>query len=244
MERAAWLKQMQDKVKAIYDHVSPEYWEKFGGYPNEIHKKYLKKFLGRMTPGSILLSAACGAGRYDGILLEAGHRVVGIDQSVGMLERARERFPEVSYKVMRLQEMDFQEVFDGVVCIDAMEHVCPEDWPIILGRFREALKSSGLLYFSMASRDHWLEEVEAAYQRAKERGMPVVFGELVDEVEEAYEQAKALEPAEVPVDLFDVAAYHYCPSLEQVRTWIEQAGLAFEEEGVGSGYDHFLVSKR
>ncbi len=92
MERAEWLKQMRDKAEALYDHLSPGYWEKFGLYANETHREYLQKFLERVAPRSTLLSAACGAGRYDGMLLEAGHSVVGIDQSAGMLARAREHF--------------------------------------------------------------------------------------------------------------------------------------------------------
>jgi SAM-dependent methyltransferase len=220
MERAEWLKQMRDKAEALYDHLSPEYWAKFGLYANETHREYLQKFLGRVAPRSTLLSAACGAGRYDGMLLEAGHSVVGIDQSAGMLARARGRFPEVRYEKLGLQEMDFWEVFDGVICVDAMEHVCPEDWPGILRGFREALKPGGVLYFTMPSADLW-----------------------ADEVEEAYEQVKALEPSVVSNELADVAAYHYCPSLEQVRAWIGQAGLTIEEEGRGSGYEHFVVRR-
>jgi SAM-dependent methyltransferase len=244
MERGEWLRQMRDKAEALYDHLSPEYWVTFGLYANETHREYLQNFLELIAPRSILLSAACGAGRYDGMLLEAGHRVVGIDQSAGMLARARERFPEVWYEKMGLQEMDFRETFDGVACIDAMEHVCPEDWPVILRGFREALKPGGVLYFTMASADLWADEVEQAYQRAKERGLPVVFGEVVDEVEEAYEQMKALAPSAVPNELADVAAYHYCPWLAQVRAWIGEAGLAIEQEGRGDGYEHLVVRKR
>jgi len=84
MERVEWLKQMRDKAEALYDHLSPLYWVKFGRYANETHREYLQKFLRRVAPRSVLLSAACGAGRYDGMLLEAGHSVVGIDQSAGM----------------------------------------------------------------------------------------------------------------------------------------------------------------
>ena len=69
------------------------------------------------------------------MLLEAGHSVVGIDQSAGMLARAREHFPEAQYEKISLQEMDFREAFDGIICMDAMEHVCPEDWPGILRKF-------------------------------------------------------------------------------------------------------------
>jgi len=122
MERAEWLQQMQDKLEVLYDHLSPGYCQKFGLYPNEAHREYVQKFLELVPPRSTLLSAARGAGRYDGILLEAGHSVVGIDQSAEMLARAKERFPEARYEKMALQDMDFQEAFDGATCIDAMEH--------------------------------------------------------------------------------------------------------------------------
>ena len=244
MERTEWLEQMRDKAEALYDHLSPKYWVTFGLAANETHREYLQKFLERVAPRSTLLSAACGAGRYDGMLLEAGHSVMGIDQSAGMLARAREHFPEARYEKMSLQEINFREAFDGVICMDAMEHVCPEDWPGILRRFREALKPGGVLYFTVDMTGADKDKVEEAYERAKAHGLPVVFGEVADEVEEAYERVKALGPAEVSGELSDPAVYHYHPSLEQVRAWIGQAGLAIEEEGTGNGYEHFVVRKR
>jgi len=94
MERAEWLKQMREMTERLYDHVSPEYWGRFGRYENEAHQEYLRKFIGRIPKGGSILSAACGAGRYDGTLLEAACDVTGIDQSAGMLTRAKERFPQ------------------------------------------------------------------------------------------------------------------------------------------------------
>jgi SAM-dependent methyltransferase len=242
MERAEWLKQIREMTESLYDHVSPLYWVKFGFYENEMHQEYLQKFLGRIGKGGTILSAACGAGRYDGMLLEAGHRVVGIDQSAGMLDRARERFLEARYEKMGLQEMDFHEAFDGAICMDAMENICPEDWPGIMKRFQEALKPGGVLYFTVEAPDK--EEVEASYERAKAMGLPVVFGELADKVEAAYKEIKGLKAPEIPGELAGKAAYHYYPSQEQVQTWIEQAGLAIEEEGTGNGYEHFVVRKK
>jgi hypothetical protein len=136
--------------------------------------------------------------------------------------------------------MDFREAFDGAICIDAMEHVCPEDWPGILRRFQEALKPGGVLYLTVVLAE--ADELEKAYKRSKGRGLPVVFGELADQVEEAYERTLGL-PA-VLADPADEAAYHYCPSMEQVRAWIRQAGLVIEEEGTGNWYEHFVVRKR
>ncbi len=247
MERVEWLGRMRDLAEALYDHSSPFYWVKFGLTPNETHREYLQKFLGRVAPRSTLLSAACGAGRYDGMLLEAGHSVVGIDQSAGMLARAREHFPEARYEKMGLQEMDFREEFDGAICMDAMEHVCPEDWPKILLRFQEALKPGGVLYFTWCLAE--TSRLEESYERAKALGLPVVFGEVVDEVEEGFRFFLSYEdvfdiPEEALGERADVAVYHYYPSLEQVRAWIGHAGLVIEEEGTGNWYEHFVVRKR
>ena len=247
MKRVEWLRQMRDKAEKLYDHFSPLYWVQYGRSVDETHRAFLQKFLARVPPHSTLLSAACGAGLYDGLLMEAGHSVVGIDQSEGMLDRAREHFPEVRYEKLGLQEMDFREAFDGAICIDAMEHICPEDWPEILRRFHAALKSGGVLYFTV---DLGGDYVTEAYERAKALGLPVVFGEVVDQVAEAYEQVMALARTEAPDgELADSAVYHYHPSREQVQTWVSQAGLVIEAEGTGSGYErwngyaHFVVRK-
>lgn len=241
MERAEWLKQMREMTEAIYDHISPEYWVNFGLYPNEAQLEFLRRFLDRLPPHGSLLSAACGAGRYDGILLEAGHSVTGIDQSAGMLERAKEHFPQIRYERMDLQEMNFRQAFDGAICLDAMEHVCPEDWPGILQNFSKALKPGGILYITVETPDQ--EEVNNSYEKSKAMGLPVVPGELADEVETSYERVMAYTPQEADGPLADLSVYHYYPSLDQVRTWLEQVGLALEEQGTGSGYEHLIAKK-
>ena len=241
MERTEWLKKIRETVEGLYDHISPVYWVNYGFYENETHLEYLQKLLGRLVPHGSLLSAACGAGRYDGTLLEAGHNVLGIDQSAGMLERAKEQFPQARYEKIRLQEMDFHEMFDGAICMDAMEHIFPEEWPGIMQRFRDALKPRGVLYFTMELPD---TDLKASYELAQAMGLPVVFGELADKVEASYEQVKTFDATGVPDELAGSAAYHYYPSLEQVRAWIEEAGLVVEEEGTGNGYEHFIVRRR
>jgi 2-polyprenyl-3-methyl-5-hydroxy-6-metoxy-1,4-benzoquinol methylase len=247
VERVEWLKKMRTQTEVLYDHLAPAYWLRFGLYANAAHCQFIEKFLGRLGTQSSLLDAACGAGRYDGILLEAGHCVLGIDQSSKMLARAREvfpqnRYPELHYLKMGLQEMNFQVEFDGVICMDAMEHVSPEDWPGIVARFEKALKPNGVLYLTVEVAK-W-DEVREDYERAKAEGLPVVFGEVVEEVDTAYIQAMALDWQEIPGEPVDLAVYHYYPRDEQVRAWLDQAGLAIEEEGSGDGYAHFLVRKK
>ena len=240
MERVEFLNKMRSMAEALYDLISPQYWVKLGVDVDEDHFTYLQKFLEWIPPGGKILSAACGAGRFDGLLVEAGHPVIGIDQAAGMLKQAREqfpleRFPHLQYEKMGLQEMNFEAEFEGAICMDALEHICPEDWPGIMRNFQKALKPGGLLYFTT----DWEEPdvMERSYQQAQALGFPVVYGEVVDELEAAYEQAKAGGP------VLDASVYHYHPPLEQVQAWVAQAGLTIEEVGTGSEYHHILATK-
>ena len=251
MERTEWLKQMRIKAEVLYDFGAPRYWVKWGidDGNNETQREYLHKFLCLITQPSDILSAACGAGRYDGILYEAGHNVLGIDQSAGVLARAREHFPQESFPRLRyekigLQEMDFHTVFDGIICINSMEHICPEDYPSILRAFYEALKPGGVLYFTAETEETAVddgEELEEAYVKAKGQGLPVVPGEVVDELYSAYPQV--MSQSDAPAEVWHNAVYRFYPSLEQVKLWIDQAGLIILEEGYGSAVYHFIVRR-
>ncbi len=241
MERTEWLKQMRARAEALYDRFSPRYWVTWGVTVEETHRQYLQKFLERVAPGGAILSAACGAGRFDGMLLEAGHRVVGIDQSAKMLALAKERFPAVEYRKMALHEIDFRAIFDGVICMDAMEHICPEDYPGILRGFQEALKPGGMLYFTADREEQPDFDLQMYFEQGKALGLPIVYGEVADIA--AFEQAMAMEAVEVPDELTDRAVYHYYPPLQQVWEWIDQAGFTIEQEGAGDEFHHFLVKK-
>lgn len=243
IERTEWLKRMRLLTEELYDHLSPLYWVKFGLRADPVHNAYLQKLLHLVPPKSRILSAACGAGLHDGVLLEAGHRVLGIDQSEKVLAKAREHFPQASYENIGLQEMGFRQEFEAATCIDAMEHICPEDWPVILQRFRDALKPGGPLYLTA---DLGGDRVEPAYVRAKTMGLPVVPGEVADRVEEGFaffmSYDNVLEISEEDLDQHaDPAVYHFCPPIEQVRAWLREAGMEIQEESSGQWYEHFLV---
>ena len=137
--------------------------------------------------------------------------------------------------------MDFRSEFDAAICVDALEHVFPEDWPGIVNRFYHALKSGGLLYTTVELADP--DVVKASYEHAIAMGLPVVPGEIADKIDDAYNQVIALKSKQVPPELAGLAAYHFYPSLEQVRLWFTHAGFVIEEEGEGDGYAHFLVRK-
>jgi len=56
MERAEWLKKIRTQAEALYDHLAPAYWVKFGKYPDAPHRQFLEKFSGawaRRAPSSM-----------------------------------------------------------------------------------------------------------------------------------------------------------------------------------------------
>jgi 2-polyprenyl-3-methyl-5-hydroxy-6-metoxy-1,4-benzoquinol methylase len=222
VERNTWLKEMQRDCEVKYDGYAALYWDKYGLYNNATHLEYLREFLGLLSQGSRILDAACGAGRYLPQLLETGHSILGIDQSQGMLDRAREKFPGVALEKISLQDMTFREEFEGVICMDAIENVPPEDWSLVLRNFHQALSPHGCLYFTVETMEMAGEqEIKEAFKKCREQGLPVVHGEVPDE-----------------------GVYHFHPTNQRVREWAEQAGFEILKEGDGElWYHHILLRK-
>ena len=222
MDRITWLREMRRDCEEQYDRESALYDEQGGVYSNITHQQFIQEFLSFLPPNSKVLDAPCGTGRYLPFLLEKGHSLVGIDQSHGMLERAKIKFPTVQFEKMGLQEMAFQEVFEGAICMDAMENVPPEDWPLVLNNFHRALKPHSYFYFTAETLENANAlEIQQAFERAQQAGLPVVYGEYPDE-----------------------EVYHYHPTRQQVREWTQQAGFEILKDGDGEiWYYHILVRK-
>jgi len=223
MDRSTWLSEMRRNCEEEYDtRWAPLYGEKWGLYSNTTHQQFLHEFLTLLPQKSMILDAACGAGRYLPFLLEKGHAIIGIDQSQGMLARAKAKFPDVQFEKVGLQEMAYWEVFDGTICMDAMENVCPEDWPLVLGNFQRALKQPGYLYFTAETVETADEnEIKQAFETSQQAGLPVVYGERTDE-----------------------GVYHYHPTNQQIKEWTQQTGFEVLKEANGEiWYYHILLRK-
>ncbi len=218
MERSIWLKEKRRVAEVRYDTLHASSYDQNWGHIHASHQSFFQRFLALCPPGCTILDAACGTGKYWPLILQSGRSVVGIDQSQQMLLQARAKFPHVPTEKKGLQELDFTDAFDGIICVDAMEFVGPEDWPVVLNHFQRALKRNGYLYFTVELIE--AEERAHAYSEGQKQGLPVVEGE------------DALE-----------GSYHYYPELGQVRMWASQASFSVIEEGEGDGYQHFLARR-
>ena len=219
MDRTQWQKERRLWNEVRMDTIDArQYDERWGSYINPTHSAMIEHFLDLCPQEGHVLDAACGTGKYWSLLLERGFSVVGTDQSQQMLQRAQAKFPGVSVEHTGLQELSFSDVFDGILCMDAMEFVFPEDWPIILGNFARALHGNGYLYFTVEVETE--EELQIAYNAGKRLNLPLIYGEYAHH-----------------------GGYHYYPTDEQVRNWLTEVFLNVLDMTEGDGYRHYLVKK-
>lgn len=220
MDRTHWLRERRAAVEADYTHDAATYDE---GYDpvTSVHRRFVERLIETVPEGGTILDAPCGTGPYFGMIVAAGRHVVGADQSVGMLERARQKHPDVPLEHTGLQELAFDGRFDAAMCVDAMEHVPPEEWPLVLGNLRRAIRRGGHLYLTIEQVDR--SHLERAFDEASAAGLPVVFGEKTGD---------------------ETGGYHHYPDRELVGRWLDDAQLAViddADEDLGDyGYRHLL----
>ena len=218
MDRASWLGEKRRLAEMRMDTLFAPGYDEHWGRVDPTHERMLGEFLSLLPAHGMVLDAACGTGKYWPIVLESGRRIVGTDHSGRMLHNAREKFPGVPIEKSSLQELRFEGELDGVICVDAMENVPPEDWPVVLRNFHRILHADGHLYLTVETASD--EDVRAAFAAGRKMGLPLVEGEVAHE-----------------------GGYHFYPGPSAVREWSGEASFRIIEEMVGDGYHHFLFNR-
>jgi ubiquinone/menaquinone biosynthesis C-methylase UbiE len=221
MDRREWLAERRAAVEREYTREAPTYDERYDPATPE-HRRFVGRLIETCPPAGAVLDAPCGTGPYVGMVLDAGRVVVGADQSAGMLDRARAKHPSVRFEKVGLQELAFDGEFDAAMCIDAMENVPPEDWPLVLANLRRAVRSGGHVYLTVEEIDR--PEIDAAFEELTAAGVPAVYGEVVSG---------------------DTAGYHFYADRDRIQGWVAAAGFeaveAADERLDGYGYRHLLL---
>jgi len=141
-----------------------------------------------LPPGGLVLDAGCGPGLVGAALLEAGFRLVGVDLSGGMIERALKRCARHGARACFLQVSVFDLALDPLAPFDAalsryvLHHIV--DPAAFLARQVDLLRPGGVLVVndhvtdpSRQAADHHAA-LEIARDRTHTRNL--TGGELVD----------------------------------------------------------------
>jgi SAM-dependent methyltransferase len=131
-DRQAFIAERRAASVHRFDTLYSPHYDEDWGEISPSHAAFVARLAGLVRPGGAVLDAACGTGKYWPALLAAGLRVTGVDASAGMLAQARRKHPEVPSLVLALQDLAvLPDRFDGLLCVDALEYVPPEDWPAV-----------------------------------------------------------------------------------------------------------------
>jgi SAM-dependent methyltransferase len=113
----------------------------------------LAAFLDELWDGGVhdVLDVACGTGLLAAELIRRGYRVVGVDASEEMLDRARRLLgPAVELIPDSLPDLGVGGQFDAVVCtLDGITYLAPAELATAFTSFAERLRPDGWLVFDV-----------------------------------------------------------------------------------------------
>ena len=129
-----------------YQQQAPDYDAGGGGGLFALDEPIITQWVEGRRAGDAL-DAACGTGRFAGLLAARGHTVVGVDGSPDMLDHARLRVPGADFRLGSLDALPVAEASaDIVACGLALVHV--PDLAPVFAEFARVLRPGGDLLIS------------------------------------------------------------------------------------------------
>lgn len=106
-----------------------------------------KRFLARLHRQADILDAGCGSGRDALVFSKLGHRVTAFDASPAIAALASRHLGQ-PVQVLRFEDVDYEDAFDGVWACASLLHVPGASLPDVIGPLARALRVGGTIYMS------------------------------------------------------------------------------------------------
>jgi ubiquinone/menaquinone biosynthesis C-methylase UbiE len=117
-----------------------------GFYHLFVEKPAMYKLLPDLKNKNVLCLGV-GTGEEANFITKKGGKVIGIDISQGMIGEAKKEFPQIDFRVMDMEKLDFpKESFDLVYSSLAIHHI--KDWFSLMKKVNKVLKPGGIFLFS------------------------------------------------------------------------------------------------
>ena len=129
---------------AVYDTRSHDYAERRTGRAAE---PGLAEFVATLPPGGHVLDIGCGPGDSAHRFLKQGFTVDAVDASPAMISRARELGVEA--RLGTFDDIDAEDLYDGIWVSYSLLHVPRAEVPGHLARLARALKPGGRFHIGM-----------------------------------------------------------------------------------------------
>jgi len=120
------------------DEIAPNYENvlsnKINRKINEGTYRTLKTYLDNLEDGASVLEIGCADGRVTQYLVKHNINLTCVDGSKLLLEKTKEKFPQINAVCSMLEDWETNEKFDFIICSFVLEHV--DNPPIFLGKIK------------------------------------------------------------------------------------------------------------
>ena len=112
----------------------------------------IEPFTSYLEEGASVLDLGCGSGRDSLTFLNMGYDVTALDGSEEMCSLASIH-TDLDVLHMQYEDLDFEEVFDGIWACASLVHLEKEELPEVLKKISKALNPGGIFYRSVHKGD-------------------------------------------------------------------------------------------
>lgn len=126
--------------------------------------KILEKFCKLLPEDATILDLGCGSGRDSLYFIEEGYDVTALDGSLKLCELAKVHIGQDVLNML-YEDMDFENVFDGVWACASLVHILNEDKFLdIINKIFNSMKKEGILYISLRYGDDIIKDDNRYYK--------------------------------------------------------------------------------
>ncbi len=108
----------------------------------------IEEFIQYVPADGAILDLGCGSGRDSIYFIEEGFDVTAVDGSKAMCELAKIEIGQEVHNI-KFEELEFDNVFDGVWACASLLHIKKNDLPAIIAKISKSLVDEGVLYMSV-----------------------------------------------------------------------------------------------
>lgn len=156
------------QVQQAYGSRAEEYTDALGSVEqmHDADRRLIEHWSKYLPPGPVL-DAGCGPGHWTAFLYDQGIDVEGLDVTPELIDSARARFPEASFRVSSFTHIKAPDSsVSGVLAWYSLIHQHPEELPSTLAEFSRVLRPGGSLligFFEGGAADPFPHAIITAY---------------------------------------------------------------------------------
>lgn len=135
------------KVYEVYEKII--HWFDEHRFKGLMEKEYLDLIVNSIPQNGSILDLGCGTGEpIAQFFIEKGFKITGVDGSKKMIELCKKRFPNETWIIADMREINFRERFDAILAWHSFFHLQHEEQRRMFKIFESHIKPGGLLAFT------------------------------------------------------------------------------------------------